>query len=93
MITSHCCIGHSQVHLENGPALDAPSAIVVDWDLSDIASSLLKLVGLPPNTTTISEMDEEDARFVCLSCSTEDNDQAMTWRGAVSGSHYVVVLY
>jgi hypothetical protein len=85
MIASHCCVGNTKVWLGNGVVLDTPRSVVVDWDLSAIASILLELVGLSPQTTTISEMDEKDARFVCIPCYSENNYQVLhTWRGVVS---------
>ncbi|KAJ2935035.1 hypothetical protein H1R20_g2022, partial [Candolleomyces eurysporus] len=82
MIASHCCVGGVNT-LRNGAALAMPNNVVVDRELSAISYILLKLVGLPPDTTAVSEMDEKDARFVCVPCFSERTYQIFTWRGVI----------
>lgn len=58
--------------------------------------SLVKLLGLDPSTTTPTELDRQDARFVCMTCpvirhwdasslsSLEFGRAALSWRKCVS---------
>ncbi|EIM81317.1 uncharacterized protein STEHIDRAFT_142498 [Stereum hirsutum FP-91666 SS1] len=83
--------------------LDTMKADVVTPTFSEPASrtvtSLVKLLGLDPSTTTPTELDRQDARFVCMTCpvirhwdasslsSLEFGRTALSWRKCV---HHVL---
>lgn len=57
--------------LEVGPQYNSCQAIEVDEGACAAAASLVCCLGLDPKTTTIKDMDERDARFLCGNCISE----------------------
>jgi hypothetical protein len=80
---------HLYKALDSGPwnhRLEPPTR---DEQAAEVARILARACGLDPTTATTAQMDDADARFACLQCSSLDKSMSkmayscMTWRNAV----------
>ncbi|KAF6740993.1 hypothetical protein DFP72DRAFT_947828, partial [Ephemerocybe angulata] len=82
MVYTHTWARRRKMELRPGVFVDMPSKYELNSDGSRACSSIIMVSGLPPATTTIAEMDANDARFVCKSCVSMNGCDVFTWRAA-----------
>lgn len=83
--THACGTGMTSSYPRRVVSVPVPTAFELTYFAmaAEVATTLIKLVGLNPTCSTIEEMDGKDVLLLCSGCQGAAGSPVYTWRAAV----------